>query len=304
MKKRTVIETVPDSQREKLDFLGQVYCPIKDRFSRAWREYEDRYNAEHETRLKGVTPMGSCGVDRYYNISAVETREKFPSTVTDMGYGEFFTGNFLENTEKLSWFAAVPPAKPAHPLFRSQELQDPKGIFTIFGAMPYVLMVNRRRLKGRLVPRRISDLTREEYAGSIGTGFAPEDISELLLLEIWKEQGEQGIRALARNIGFTGRAPEMAADMTANRDGCCVFLMSWFFAHAVPKRDYLEILWPDDGALFDPLYAIFKKEENEVRRACADFIFGAELGRVLAEGWFTHINPDVKHPTPKDAGFR
>jgi hypothetical protein len=184
--------------------------------------------------------MGGCGVDIYYNISAVETRGKFPSVVTDMGYGEFFTGDFLENPEKLAWFASRLPAKPAHPLFGNLELRDPKGIFTIFGAMPYILLVNHRRLKGRPVPRRIADLTGAEYEGSLGVGFSPDDISELLLLEIWKEQGEQGIRALARNIGFIGRAPEMAADMTANREGCGVYLISWFFAHAVPKRDYQE----------------------------------------------------------------
>jgi ABC-type Fe3+ transport system substrate-binding protein len=304
LKTHSVIEKVPASGRKDLDFLGQVCCPIKDRVSRAWQEFERRYNAGHETALKGVVPMGGCGVDSYYNISSAETPGEFPGTVTDMGYGEFFTGNFLESPEKLRWFVARPPAKPAHPLFGNLDLRDPKGVFTIFGAMPYVLLVNHRRLKGRSVPRRIADLTREEYAGSLGVGYAPEDISEILLLEIWKEQGEQGIRALARNIGFTGRIAEMAAEATANRDGCCVFCLSWFFAHAVPGRDYLEIIWPEDGALFNPLYAVFKKEETEAQKACGDFLFGPELGGSLAQGWFAHINPDVEYAVPPGAGFR
>jgi ABC-type Fe3+ transport system substrate-binding protein len=224
--------------------------------------------------------------------------------VTDTGYGEFFTGNFLETPEKLTWFTPRPLSGPVNPLFKNLELRDPLGVFTIFGTMPHVLLVNHRRLNGRPVPRRIADLTLPEYAGSVGVGYAPDDITELLLMEIMKEQGERGIRALAHSIGFTGRAPEMAADMVANREGCCVFLMSWFFAHAVPKRDFLEIIWPEDGALFDPLYAVFKKEETEAQKACGEFLFGRKLGTIMAGNWFTHVHPDVDHPVPTGAGFR
>jgi ABC-type Fe3+ transport system substrate-binding protein len=304
MKKFSIIDKIPDSRRADLDFLGQVHCPLKDRFSRAWEEFQEQYNRTHAVPLRGVSPMGSCGTDIYYNISTVETEAKFPSVVTDSGYEEFFTGNFLESPEKLAWFKACPLPDPVNPLFKNLDLRDPRGIFSIFGAMPYVLLVNHQRLKGRPVPRCIGDLTKADYAGSVGVDFAPDDIIELLLTEIEKEQGEQGIRALAHNIGFAGRAPEMASDAVSNREGCCVYLISWFFVHAVPKRDYLEILWPEDGALFNPLYALFKKGETESRRACREFLFGPELGRTMAEGWFVHIHPDVPHPVPEGAAFR
>jgi hypothetical protein len=290
--------------RENLDFLGQVHCPIKDRYSRLWKEFQDRYNSAHESKLRGVVPMGGCGIDVYYNISSVESREKYPSVVTDSGFGEFLTGDFLDSPEKNAWFSTRPLPEPVTPLFRGLDLRDPRGIFTIYGAMPYVLLVNHRRLKGRPVPRRIADLCAADYEGSVGVGFAPDDITELLLLEIWKEQGERGIRALAHNVDFAGRAPEMAADAVANRDGVCVYLISWFFAHAVPKRDYLEIIWPDDGAIFNPLYALFKNEETERQKACGEFLFGQELGQVMADGWFAHVHPGVRHAAPEGACFR
>jgi ABC-type Fe3+ transport system substrate-binding protein len=303
MRNLSIIEKVPGSMRGGLDFLGQVHCPVKDRYSRLWKQFEDRYNSSHEPPLRGAVPMGGCGIDSYYNISAIKNRETYPSVVTDTGFGEFFTGDFLDNPEKRSWFSAPPLPEPVHPLFAGMDLRDPLGIFAIYGAMPYVLLINHRRLKGRPVPRRITDLTGADYTESVGVGFAPDDISELLLLEIWKEQGEEGIRALAHNVGFIGRAPEMAVDAVANREGCCVYLMSWFFAHAVPKRDYLEILWPDDGAPMSPLYAVFKKEENVRQRACKEFLFGPELGKVMAECWFAHIHPDTAHSIHKGASL-
>jgi hypothetical protein len=239
MRKFNVVEMIPDSKRENLDFLGQVRCPIKDRFSRAWNDFEARYNADHANQIRGVVPTGGCGVDVYCNISAVGTKAAFPLVVTDTGYGEFFTGSFLSSPEKCAWFDSRPLEASPHPLFRPHALKDPRGLFHLFGAMPYVLMVNHRRLGGRPVPRRIGSLSSGEYRGSVGTGFAEDDVSELLLLELWKEQGEEGIRSLARNIAFTGRVPQMAQDLTSPREGCCVYFISWFFAHAIPKRDYL-----------------------------------------------------------------
>jgi ABC-type Fe3+ transport system substrate-binding protein len=123
-------------------------------------------------------------------------------------------------------------------------------------------------------------------------------------MEIHKEQGEKGIRALAQNIGFVGRAPEMAANAVGNRDGCCVYFMSWFFAHAVPKRDYLEIVWPEDGAVLNPMYALFKKDQDLRQEACAEFLFGKGLGQTMADGWFTHVNPEVKHKLPEGSKLR
>jgi ABC-type Fe3+ transport system substrate-binding protein len=177
-------------------------------------------------------------------------------------------------------------------------------VFSIFGAMPYVLLVNHDRLKGRPAPRRIADLTNPLYEGSLGTGFAPDDITELLLLDIAKEQGEEGIRALARNIGFSGRVPQMSADALGNRDGCCVYFMSWFFAHAIPKRDYLEIVWPDDGAVLNPMYALIKKDLSDPQKAAAEWLFSRELGQIMADGWFAHVNSAVNHTLPAEATIR
>ncbi|MDR3337581.1 MAG: ABC transporter substrate-binding protein [Treponema sp.] len=304
MRIKSIIDMMPDSPRDVPDFFGQVHCPIKTKFSRAWDAFKDGYNAAHEPGIQGIVPLGGCGVDINFNISTAASPEKLPAIITDSGYSEFFTGGFLSSPEKMSWFASRPLPEPVHPLFRNLDLRDPRGIFSIYGAMPYVLLVNHNRLKGRPAPRRIADLSAPEYESSVGVGFAPDDISELLLLEIWKEQGEEGIRALAHTAGFIGRAPEMAANAVGNRDGCCVYFISWFFAHAVPKREYLEIVWPDDGAVLDPMYAVMRRDLTAPQKDCGDFLFGETLGKTMAEGWFAHVNGKVRHPAPEGAFFR
>ncbi|MDR1986134.1 MAG: ABC transporter substrate-binding protein [Treponema sp.] len=305
MKKEQVHEGIPDSLRETLDFIGHIYCPVKERFSQAYLEFEGQYNRTHEPKLRGIVPLGSCEMDIYYHLSTIQTWEKFPAVVTEAGYGDFFTGTFLANLEKRAWFSPWPGPKPVNPLFQGIDLQDPLGIFTIFGAMPYVFLVNHKRLGNRPVPRRIADLTDPVYEGMIGSVYGPDDITELLLLEIWKEQGEPGIRGLAHTIGLAAGTRELAASALGNHvETYGVYIMSWFFAHAVPKRDYLEILWPDEGALFCPLYALVKRERTASQTACGEFLFSPNLGRVMAEGWFTHVHPEVKHRVPQGARFR
>jgi ABC-type Fe3+ transport system substrate-binding protein len=297
---------VDDSEREELDFFGSIFCPCKERFATAYRGFEERYNAgkNSKEKLHGVVPSEHRLDDRYHNLTIIKTKEKFPAITTAGGYLEFLRTDFIANAENgfmRGWFAARSPASPVHPFFEGLQLHDPKNIFSIYGAMPYILVVNHKRLKERKAPRRIADLIAPEFRSSIAVPYSIDDITEHLLLSIWKNYGSDGIEALARNVIMTGRAPELIADAIAHKDdGACVYLMTWFFANTVPKRDYLEIVWPQDGALLCPLYAVLKAELSEKQKAAAAFLFGAELGQAMADGWYTHINPDVRYKLPPD----
>jgi ABC-type Fe3+ transport system substrate-binding protein len=304
---------VADDEREELDFLGSIYCPCKERFADAYRRFQAQYNADKGDgeRLRGVVPSEHRGDGKYFGIAKIKTREKFPAVAAASGYLDFFRTGFIENAENgymRGWFSSLPLPEKTHPLFDGLELRDPKNIFSIYGAMPYILVVNHRRLNGRKVPRSIADLTAPEFCESVGVPYRDDDISEHLLLSVWKTYGAAGIAALARNVVKTGHAPELIADLIASKtadpgkDGrACVYLMTWFFANTAPKRDYIETVWPDDGALFCPLYAVAKTGLTETQKAAAAFLFGAELGQNMADGYFAHINPQVRCRLPPAA---
>jgi len=304
MKKYPQIEPILDGAREELDFIGHVYCPIKEKFKNAYDVFESEYNSAYEIKLRGVVPMGSCGVDIYDNLSTIETENKFPLALTENGYGEFITDGFLENSRKQAWFSAPALPDKINPLFRGLSLADPKKLFTIYGAMPYILLVNHNKLGGRKVPRKIADLASPEYENAVGVGYAPEDITELLLMEIHSEFGDSGIRQLARNISLAGNAQQLIQSAITKEDGCAVYLMSWFFANAAPKHDYIELIWPEDGALFCPLYILARKNPSPQKDAVLEFLFGKDLGQAMADGRFAHINAEVDHKVPEYAKFR
>jgi ABC-type Fe3+ transport system substrate-binding protein len=304
---------VDDSEREALDFLGSIYCPCKERFADAYRRFEARYNAGKSDgeKVRGVVPSEHRGDEKYYNLVNIKAREKFPAVAAASGYLDFFRTGFIENAAHgymRGWFSSLPLPEKRHPLFEGLELRDPKNIFSIYGAMPYIFVVNHRRLNGRKAPRNIADLLAPEFAGSIGVPYRSDDISEHLLLSVWKTYGAAGIEALAHNVVKTGHAPELIADLIApgtagsSTEGrACVYLMTWFFANTVPKRDGIEIVWPEDGAVFCPLYAVVKTGLTESQKAAAAFLFGAELGQSMADGYFAHINPEVRCRLPPAA---
>jgi ABC-type Fe3+ transport system substrate-binding protein len=303
---------VDDREREELDFLGSVYCPCKERFAEAYRHFETQYNAGKEAAetIRGVVPSEHRGGEKYFNLTQIKTREKFPAVATASGYLDFFRTDFIENAESgymRGWFASLPLPAKTHPLFDGLALRDPKNIFSIYAAMPYLLVVNHRRLNGRTTPRNIADLIAPAFAGSVGVPYREDDISEHLLLSIWKAYGAEGIKALAHNVVKTGHAPELIADIIAQKaapptDGrASVYLMSWFFANTIPKRDYIEIVWPADGALFCPLYAVAKTDLTTPQQAAAAFLYSAELGQSMADGYFAHSNPAVHYRLPPAA---
>jgi ABC-type Fe3+ transport system substrate-binding protein len=311
MKSNKPHRIVPDNERPELDFLGRIFCPFKQRFGAAWQEWAESYNRTHTEKLR-IAVQSTMKDDVLNDISTIKDMAKFPSLDTEGGYEEFFKADFLDSGERLKFFEALPLPDKINPIFEGLQLRDPKGIFTIYGAMPYVLLVNHKRLRGRPAPRRISDLTKPEYSASVGSVYAINDITELLLLEIWKEQGEAGIRALGRNISFGGREQAIAEDAVSSDNftgsGVSVYVLSWIAANSVPKRDYLEIVWPEDGAIFCPLYAIAKKETEaakiERQKACAGFLFSSELGAAMAEIYLAHVNADITYKAPPNARFR
>jgi len=296
-------ELVPPALRGKLDFLAQVYCPLKKGFAEAYTRFENDYNAAHTNKLTGLVPAVTWSKDPYYTIDDLRSPEHYPWTVTDTGFGEFFQGEFLQNKEKLSWFTTPPPYNgPVHPLYENIRLADPRGIFGIFGGFPYVFIINHEQLKGRKVPRSVFDLTKPEYAGSVAAGYGADDISEVLLMEIEKEQGAPGLRALAVNIGFTGGFVAMRNAAEAGRKNIAIYFMYHAFAEEVKKAPPLELVFPEK-TLFAPLYALCKQGGTsdpgaEKQTALADFLYSAETGAVMNNAGFTHINAAVKHNLP------
>jgi len=170
--------------------------------------------------------------------------------------------------------------------------------------MPYVMLVNTKKLGDRPVPQSVSDLLNPCYKNSIVTGHTYDDINELLLLQIYKNYGEQGIRALARNLGEPMNTVKMVQFADKSDSSYSIYILPHFFAKAAPKKDYLKVIWPSDGALLCPLYCIAKKERNKEFDAVLVYLYSKDLGQAMADLHFPHINPNVDNKIPDNRTFQ
>lgn len=298
MKKRPVIEMIPDAMRENLDFLGHIYCPAKELLNTKMTLFMAQYNKTHDKKIKGIVPMGSCGVDIYYNIATIKSIDKYPSIMTDNGYGEFFDDEFLYGFGAEEYFEDIHDYSNVNVTYSGLNLKDPKGIFNIYSVMPYVMLINTNKLGDRPLPESIKDLLNPCYNNSIVTGHEFDNIDELLLLQVYKRFGEDGIRALASNLADFMNNVKMVQTADRSDQSYSIFILPYFFAKAAPKKPYLKIVWPSDGALMCPLYTMTKKNRNKEFDALLDYIYGKEFGQALANNYFPHVNSEVDNKIP------
>ncbi|WP_238917341.1 ABC transporter substrate-binding protein [Clostridium sp. YIM B02555] len=299
MKKYPEIKLVPDEMREELDLLGYIYCPAKEAFSSKIQKFVELEEAKDGNKIKAVVPMGACGKDEYFNVNKIKDIKKFPSVVTSSGFSEFFDKDFMERFLESGDFEKVNFKGDLNQTYKDCALSDPKGFYNIFSSFPYVFLVDTRKLNNRPIPSSWEEILDEQYENSIAMGHTEEDINEIVLLYMYKNFGEEGIKALARNVNTPMGNIEMAKTAAENqRSNNAIYIIPYFFAKATPKKNYLQIIWPKEGGLLCPVFMLIKKERKNYLNKLIDYIYSEDLGQELAKKYFPHINCKVDNRIP------
>ncbi len=301
MKKYPEVKLVPDEMREELDFLGHIYCPAKEVFLDNIKKFVESQKEEKVIDIKAVVPMGACGKDEYFNINKIKDIDKFPSIVTGAGFTEYFDEEFIKRFVDTGYFDDLDYIRDLNSTYKDLNLKDPKGVYNIYSAFPYIFLVDKRKLKDKPIPLKWEELLYEKYKNSIAVGHTEEDINEIVLLYIYKNFGQAGIKALARNINMPMGNIEMAKAAGGNQHNeIAIYIMPYFFAMATPKKEYIEIIWPEEGGLLCPLYVMVKKERKSYLNELINYLYSNDLGQELANKYFPHVNKKVNNKIPND----
>lgn len=191
---------------------------------------------------------------------------------------------------------ATPPAAPAaasHPAVAAAGLPDPQGIFNVFGLIPFVFLIDEKRLAGRPAPRTWSDLLDPCWAGEIVFGgWRPneavpyQDYNSYLLYALQCEFGDAGLRAFAANVRHLQHNIRTATQAGSNaRTVGAIAILPWLQAALCPRRERTRVAWPADGALVMPL-ATLRRPAAAALRDIEDYIHGAEFAAVLARNCY------------------
>lgn len=273
------------SQRKpelRAEFLAHMKLVFRDRFT----QYVNGLNRQTGFEICADIPVipGGPGpkLTPQEYISAL-TLEDIPPLQVNFQFKERLCRQFREKFLDKGYFESLPRGPVPAELEPLRLEKTPPEIFP-FAFYPFVFLVSPSRLGGAPVPRSWRALLDPAYRGKIainGTKYGPE-IS--ILMFVLARYGETGLKALRENISGADHASRLCRYIgTPLAGGCAVSLVPAFFAEAASGRGGTELIWPEEGAVVQPIFLTVRRGALPRLKPAVDYILGEEWGRCLAE---------------------
>lgn len=291
----------------RLDFLGRMPIPLR----RAFKAGLDRTVAER--RAADGTELDCrflSGAEWYtpFDGLARAPAEGLPGMLVTTFYHDILAPGLLGH------YAPGPAARrsPMHPACAAAGLADPEHVFRTFAAIPFVFLVDEKRLAGRPAPRVWEDLLHPRWAGDVVFGgWRPnervpyQEYNSYLLLNLVREYGLAGLEAFAANVKHLQHNVRTATQAGSNsRDVGAVAVLPWLQAELCPRRERTRVVWPEDGAIAMPIGYLVKAAAEARVAPLVDYVAGPELGRVLAHNRYPASHPHVAGAFPDRARLK
>ena len=247
--------------------------------------------------------MGCTSVDPFDPVYKAGSPDELPAIIASIGFGDFWKKEFVDRFVRSGVFESVLPSR-VNPLFEQAGMIDPRGCYTIYGVTPYIFLVDTRRLGSLPVPRTWEDLLDPKYANEIVMCGDGDDMADAVVLNVYKEQGRDGLKRLAGNVKSIMHSSQMAKIAGSDEpDGAAVFLIPSFFAELAKKADHVRTVWPEDGAAASPLYFLAKKSEKERLRDLLSF-FTRGFSTIESAAWFLPLGSTDMSAHPANARIK
>jgi ABC-type Fe3+ transport system substrate-binding protein len=276
---------------QALDLLGRLPVPLRRPFkagldaalSRAPRRADCRMLAGAEWRAP---------FDRLADWPAAW----LPAVLVTTLHADLFAPGLLRHYTP----AHTPPSAPLHPACEAAGLRDERGTFRNLALVPFVFLVDEKRLKGRAAPRGWADLLDPAWADEIVFGgWRPDESSPYrdycgyLLLCLYLEFGAAGVSAFAANVRFLQHNVLTAARAGSNsRQVGAIAVLPWLQAELCPRRERVRVVWPEDGAFVMPLSWLVKRgaEEGGDAAPLIKYLQSRELGAMFARNAYPPVH--------------
>ena len=132
------------------------------------------------------------------------------------------------------------------------------------------------------------------------------DLFNGILLTLWQEFGDAGVRALSRNLLQSLHPSQTTGRFAPGQGkGPTVSVIPYFFSKMVKFNPLAELVWPADGAVISPIFMLLRRRAPAAAAQLADFFCSREVGEIMAyRGLFPSCHPEVENRVPPAARFR
>lgn len=284
------------------DLLLYAPCPVK----LVVKDHIEAIVEDEAAKGRELTahiPMGCTSVDPYDPIHKIEDPNRLPGVIASIGFGDFWRKDFAATHVDAGVFQAV-PAKTLSPLHERAGLADPRGFYTVYGATPYIFLVDTRRLGGRPAPRAWEDLLHPRFAGEVVMCGDGDDMADAVVLNLYKDFGMPGLEALAASSRTLMHSSSMVKSAgSGDKDAGTIYVIPAFFAYSTRHAAHVEIIWPSDGAAASPLYFLAKRGEA-ARLAPLTSFFSGGFASIESAAWFAPMDGSVPSRLPAEAKLK
>ena len=177
--------------------LGVLPCPVRIPLMESFKEWIDK---NKDISLDYELKAANTGVEWIRDSIKNATEENITDLFMSAGFDLFFDEELMGKFKKKGVFEDMSGFERLNKDFDNKEisLTDPAGQYSVISVVPAVFLVNTDELNGRKMPLSWGDLLSDDFERSISLPLNDFDLFNALLLSIYKEFGEEGVRKLGR----------------------------------------------------------------------------------------------------------
>lgn len=283
---KDIIEKSQNNSKKNISVLGLLPCPVRIPLLEGF----ERFLKENKLDINYELKAASVGLKWIKDeIISKEKIGELADIFISAGFDLFFEKELMGKFKKQGVFKDISGIQEYNEELK--DLKDPKGDYSILGVVPAVFLVNKDVLGKRRMPKSWRDILNDEFKNSVSLPVSDFDLFNAILVNIYKNFGELGIKKLGENFMESMHPAQMVLS-----NGPAITIMPYFFSKMIKKDGPMEVIWPEEGAIISPIFMLTKEEKEKDLREIAKYMSGKEVGEILShQGLFPSVNPEVKN---------
>ena len=281
---------------------GILPCPVRLPLLEGFESFLEEKNLEENVDYD--LKVASGGVDWIKDRIKGASEENLPDLFLSAGFDLFFDKELMGGFKEDGVFKDLISQEMNRDFQNDRiKLRDPDGNYSIIGVVPAVFLVNKEQIGDRDFPKTWKDLFKEEFRGEVSLPVGDFDLFNAILLNIYKNYGEEGLRALGKSFMKNLHPSEMVKSYK-KKEKPTITIMPYFFTKMITGKGPMVPVWPEDGAVISPIFLLSKKEKEEKLQPFVDFFASKEVGELLSHnGKFPSTNPEVENGLDSSQNF-
>ena len=290
---------------KKLDLLALMPCSVKIPLEGLIHARIREIGAASGTAPEIKVVSNAVAQENVYAmLSEAKTLDELPDIMIAPGISKFFYPDFVERFINRGCFkSSVESVTEAQ--FLRLGIADPLGYYGILAFNPLVFLVDKTREKSIPTPRRFEDLLDPVFKRRVAfRGHDGKSFCESILLTYYKCFGEESLKVLGGSVKCRLHPSEMVKFAGSRRDDAPdVSVLPLSFAKFVKENENVEIIWPEQGAIVNPLVMLTKADVSLTVQEINKMFFGEEIGAIFQSAGFYSVCNGAPNAMPDGNGY-